>query len=149
MREVGTALVTVGVQSLDVVIRAELVREVLGVSRWVEVPGARLELSSVMVWSGRAVAVLDLARFHPGLIALGAADSRPRCLVVTAGSVTLALPADRVSEVWKTHDDNLKDRQLSKFELARSEVVQESQVFPLFDPELLLARLGVESAGHE
>ena len=49
--------------------------------------------------------------------------------------------ADRVSEVWKTHDDNLKPRQLSDFSLARTEAVIEEVVLPLLDPELLLARM--------
>jgi chemotaxis signal transduction protein len=144
VREVGTALVSVGIQSLDVVMRAEVVREVLGTRPWVPLPGARSEVPGVVIWGGRAVSLIDLARFHQGLVQLTNGQSRPRLLIATDAGFTLAVPADRVSEVWKTHDDNLKPRQLSEFELARFEVATEDGVLPLFEPELLLARLGVE-----
>lgn len=145
MREVGTALVSVGVQSLEVTVRAELVREVLGARPWVALPGAREEIPGVVVWAGRAVALLDLARFHQGLSRLGPAEVRERLVIVAAGGSTVALPADRVSEVWKVHDDKLRPRQIGDFQLARTEVVVEDRVLPLFEPELLLARLGVEA----
>jgi chemotaxis signal transduction protein len=144
VREVGTALVTVGVQALDVVMRAEGVREVLGTRPWIAIPGARDEVPGVVVWGGRAVSLVDLARFHRGLVRLEATETRPRLVIAVDSGSTLALPADRVSEVWKTHDDNLRPRQLHDFELARFEVETEAGVLPLFEPELLLARLALE-----
>jgi chemotaxis signal transduction protein len=145
MREVGTALVSVGVQTLDVAIRAALVREVLGVRPWIQLPGAREEVPGVVMWGGRAVAFLDLARFCPGLQRLGPSDARTRLVIVTSTGCTLAVPADRVSEVWKTREDNLRERQFREFELARLEVVTDDRILPLFEPELLLARLHVET----
>ncbi len=145
MREVGTSLVTIGVQSLDVVIRSEFVREVLGDRSWIQIPGARIEIPGVVIWGGQAVSVLDLARFHNGMQQLGPEEKRPRMVIVEASGITLGVPADRVSEVWKIHDDKLKPRQLHDFPLARSEVVHEDEtVLPLLEPELLLARLDVE-----
>lgn len=143
MREVGTALLTVGVQSLDVAVRADLVREVAGARQWVPLPGARGEVPGVVVWAGRAVAVIDLARFQPGLAPLAEGEARPRLVIVACGGSTLALPADRVSEVWKVHDDKVAPRHVSDFPLAGAEIVFEDRVLPLFDPDLLLARLGV------
>jgi chemotaxis signal transduction protein len=145
VREVGATLVSVGVQSLEVAIRAEFVREVLGARSWVQLPGAREEVPGVVVWGGRAVALVDLARFQTGLMVLGPSDVRSRLVIIVSAGSTLALPADRVSEVWKTHEDNVCARQLRGFELARSEVVTEDRVLPLFEPELLLQRLGVQA----
>ncbi len=136
---------SIGVQSLDVALRAELVREVLGARRWIQLPGVRPEIPGIVIWSGRAVAVLDLARFHPALQPLGPSDTRHRLVIVTCASSALAVPADRVSEVWKTHQDNLRPRQLSDFELSHSEVVTDDLVLPLFEPALLLKRLEAET----
>ena len=66
-------------------------------------------------------------------------------VIAIASGCTLAVAADRVSEVWKTHDDNLQPRQLHDFEFSRFEVETDTGVLPLFEPELLLARLGVEA----
>ena len=144
MREVGTALVSISVQSLDVVMRAEIVREVLGARPWIPLPGARNEVPGVVVWGGRAVSLVDLARFYQGLARLEDGEARARMLIATDAGCTLAVPADRVSEVWKTHDDNLRSRHLSDFELAQFEVAGSDGVLPLFEPRLLLARLGIE-----
>ena len=144
MREVGTALVTIGVQSLDLVMRADSVREVLGERAWIPIPGTRDEIPGVVVWGGRAVSLLDLARFQQGLTRLRSAETRARMVIAVDSGCTLAIPADRVSEVWKTHDDNLRPRQLHDFELARLEVATDDTVLPLFEPDLLLARLDVE-----
>src|SRR5512145_1819312 len=140
---VGTALVGVGVQGLDVAVRAELVREVLGAREWIVLPGARDEVPGVIVWASRAVSVLDLARFQPGLRRLGPGEIRPRTLLVETLAGALALPADRISEVFRVHEDNVKEREIHGFQLARLEVLSGDRVLPLFEPELLLERLNV------
>jgi hypothetical protein len=91
------------------------------------------------------VSLIDLARFHRGLARLDDAAARARTVIAIDSGCTLAVPADRVSEVWKTHDDNLRPRQLHDFELARYEIEVDDRVLPLFEPELLFARLGVEA----
>lgn len=140
---VGQALLSLHVQGLEVAVHADTVREILGERPWVALPGARDEVPGVVVWAGRALAVLDLARFHPGLRALAPGEVRSRLLLLETVAGALALPADRVSEVYRVHEDSLRDRELHQFELARAEVVGERSVVPLFDPALLLERLGV------
>lgn len=146
MRELGTDLVSLVVQSLELAVRAEQLVEVLGARVWVPIPGARDELPGVITWAGQAVAVLDLARFRAGLVPLSPGESRARLALVRSPAGHLALPVDRISAVWRTHDDNLRPRELHDFELARREVQLEGRVLPVFDSELLLTRLGWESA---
>jgi chemotaxis signal transduction protein len=143
MRELGTDLVSVSVQSLSVALRASSIIEVLGRRPWVPVPGSRPELPGVVMWAGRAVALLDLPRLQPGLTPLEPEERRARLLIVASRGGHLAVPVDRISEVWRTHDDNLKPRHLIDFELCRSEVQNGDAVLPLFEPELLLGRLGL------
>lgn len=137
-------MVTVGVQSLDVVMRADTVREVLGSRAWIPIPGTRQEIPGIVVWGRQAVSLIDLARFHPGMVRIERDETRPRTVIVVDSACTLAIPADRVSEVWKTHDDNIRPRQLHDFELARFEIETGEGVLPLLEPGLLLARLDVE-----
>ncbi len=140
---VGTAMVAVGVQGLQIAIRAEFVREVLGARAWIALPGTRDEVPGVVVWGGRAIAVLDVAQFQPGLRRLAPGEIRARTLLVETRAGGLALPADRVSEVFRVHEDNIQGREIRDFELARQEVINGSEVLPLFDPEFLLERLDV------
>lgn len=145
MSIVGEALVSLGVQSLNVVVRAELVREVMGGGRWIAVPGARDEAPGVVVWSGRAVTVVDLARFSPGCQRLEVGEQRGRIVIVEAFASSLALPVDRVSEVWRADTNSIREKEISDFELARLEVVQQDMALPLFEPELFLGKLGIET----
>jgi chemotaxis signal transduction protein len=136
-------VVTVRVQTFEVLVRAALVREVLGECVWTPLPGARSEIPGVTAWSGRAVALLDLAQLVPGLRRLGPADRRPRTAIVQAGSSIVAIPADEVSEVWRAAPDAFRSKELAEFPLARVELVQEERALPVFEPDLLLTALGV------
>ncbi|GEM_PF-6064800 len=140
---VGVALVTAGIQGRSVAFHAERVREVLGARDWIALPGARAELPGVVLWGGRAVPVLDLARLQSGLRPLAPGEVRARSLLVETRAGFLAVPADRVSEVYRVHEDAIRAREIRDFDLAREEVVSEDDVIPLFEPELLLERLNL------
>src|SRR5690606_20568648 len=131
-----------GVQTLDVALRASDVVEVLGDRDWIPIPGARRETPGVVIWSGRAIAVLDLSRFGRGLDVLRPNERRARVLVVTSEGGHVAIPVDRIGDIVRTHDDNVRPRQLHDFELSRDEILLGDTVLPLFESELLLARLG-------
>ena len=79
---VGAAMMSVGVQGLQIAIRAKFVREVLGPRAWIALPGTRDEVPGVVVWGGRAIALLDVAQFQPGLRRLAPGEIRPRTLLV-------------------------------------------------------------------
>jgi len=142
MRELGLDLLVASVGSLEFSLRSDLVREVLGARPWFAIPGARPEVPGVLIWGGRAIAVVDLGRLHGGPSA--PSERRSRLLIVASAGCHLALPVDRVSEVFRTHDDNIRPREISDFELARQEVQNGDQVLPLLDAELLLRRLDAE-----
>jgi len=144
MRELGEGFVTLSLQSHQIAIRANAVREVLGARSWVPVPGARKDVPGIVAWGGRAIALVDLAHFQPGALPLAAGEQRARVVVTEGAGCTLALPVDQASEVWRSHHDNLQPRQVHDFQLSRQELVREGDLLPLFEPELLLARLQVE-----
>ena len=128
MRELGLEVLSAGVQTLDVALRASDVVEILGDRDWIPIPGARREMPGVVIWSGRAIAVLDLSRFGRGLDPLRPSERRARVLIVTSEGGHVAIPVDRIGDIVRTHDDNVRPR-------------QGDTVLPLFEAELLLARL--------
>lgn len=146
MGEPGTDLVTVQVQSLRIALKARLIREIVGARPWIPVPGARRELPGIVMWSGRAMSFLDLAHFSPKLTALQKGQQRERTVIVQAERFQLALPVDHVSEVWRLQEATPQACEINDFELAQEELAHGDDILPLFQPSLLLARLGLGAA---
>ena len=136
----GEAFLIVGVQGLELAVRASIVREIVGKRAWVPVPGARHELPGIITWGGRAVAILDLARLAPRLHPLAPSENRARVLILEVGDSVLAVAVDSVSELRTIEDHCVAPRRVHDFPLARHEVDLGEAVVPLLDPLLLLER---------
>jgi chemotaxis signal transduction protein len=138
------SLLMITIQSQRLLVVARTVREVLGEKPWIPVPGARHEIPGVVGWGRRAVALLDLARVFPELRPLLPGEKRPRMLLLEVADSHLAVPADIVSAVMDVDATSIRPRALTDFPLCQSEVLLDGDVLPLLDPQMLLAREGLQ-----
>jgi len=131
-------LLMISVQSLKLFVVARIVREVLGEKDWIPIPGTRQELPGVIGWGRRAVAMLDLARMVADLRPLQVGETRARMLLLQLSDSNLAIPADSVSSILDIDTADIRPRALTDIPLCPREVHLSGDVFPLFDPALLL-----------
>ena len=131
-------LLMISLQSLRLFVVARFVREVLGERDWIPIPGTRHEMPGVIGWGRRAVAMLDLARMGADLRPLQVGEKRARMLLLQVSDSNLAIPADSVSSILDVDSADIRPRALTDFPLCPREVHWSGEVFPLFDPNLLV-----------
>lgn len=120
-------------------IEAERVREVLGAQPWLPIPCARAELPGVIVWRGRAVPLVDIARV---LGVAGAANAqRARTLIVSHEQGMAALAIDAAREVKSVAQDRLLRMHDEVIPYATHELDEEGVVTPLIDLARLISEL--------
>lgn len=132
-------------QDTWIVVRASAVEEILGEQRWVPIVGAPGEMPGVIVWRGRAVAVLDLGPLSGGA-ALTVGQSRRRTVVVGVEGATLALPVDAVREVQELPNEALRPAHLTQLRHSTLEVELDGTPMPLLDLADLLRVLAPATA---
>jgi chemotaxis signal transduction protein len=115
------------------------VREVLGAEPWLPIPRARAELPGVVVWRGRAVPLVDIARVLG--VASGASPQRARTLIVSHEQGMLALPIDAAREVKSVPEDRLLPMHDEVIPYATHELDEEGVVTPVIDLDRLIADL--------
>jgi chemotaxis signal transduction protein len=120
-------------------IEAHHVREVLGAEPWLPIPRARAELPGVVVWRGRAVPLVDLGRLLG--VAKGAAQSRPRTLIVRHERGVAALPIDAAREVRRIPGAQLKPVHGGLIPYGTREFDEQGEIVTLIDLETLLSDL--------
>jgi purine-binding chemotaxis protein CheW len=128
-------LIPILLESSWYLVETERVHEVLGAEPWLPIPRARAELPGVVVWRGRAVPLVDVARV------LGVASSpspqRARTLIVTHEQGVAALPVDGAREVKTVPEARLLPMHDEVVPYATHELDEEGVVTPVID----LARL--------
>lgn len=144
----GRSLLPIQIQSNWLMIDADCVREVLGSRTWVPIPGASVEVPGVIPWRGRAVAVLDLAPFLPGMARIGAREQRARTVVLQVGDSLLALLVDAAREVQEIPNAQLRPPHATHQPLASFEVTLGETVMPVIDLHATVSRVGGASAGE-
>lgn len=120
-------------------IEAHHVREVLGAEPWLPIPRARAELPGVVVWRGRAVPLVDVARVLG--VSSGAAQSRARTLIVHHDRGVAALPVDAAREVRTIAQEALRPLHGALVPYATRELDEEGAVATLIDVSALLSDL--------
>lgn len=120
-------------------IEAHHVREVLGAEPWLPIPRARAELPGVVVWRGRAVPLVDVARVLG--VSSGAAHGRPRTLIVHHDRGVAALPIDAAREVRTIAQEDLRPVHGALVPYATRELDEEGAVAMLIDVNALLTDL--------
>jgi chemotaxis signal transduction protein len=112
------------------------VREVLGAEPWLPIPRARAELPGVVVWRGRAVPLIDVARV---LGVTGASTpQRARTLIVSHEQGMAALPVDAAREVKSVPEARLVATPGELVPYATRELDEEGDVTPVIDLTRLL-----------
>jgi len=120
-------------------IETERVREVLGAQPWLPIPRARAELPGVIVWRGRAVPLVDIARV---LGVAGAANAqRARTLIVSHEEGMAALSIDAAREVKSVAQDRLLAMHDEIIPYATHELDEEGVVTPVIDLARLISDL--------
>ncbi|HXU74587.1 MAG TPA: chemotaxis protein CheW [Polyangia bacterium] len=115
------------------VVPAGAVQEILGEQAWVPIAGAPAEMPGVIVWRGRAVAVLDMAPLMSGGAPLAVGERRRRTIVVGVDGATFALPVDAVREVQELPDDAQRPAQLTRLRHATMELELDGVPMPVVD----------------
>jgi len=115
------------------------VREVLGAEPWLPIPRARAELPGVVVWRGRAVPLVDLAKIL-GVETAGA-PKRARTLIVNHERGVAALPVDAAREVRSIPESELRTTQDALVPYATRELDENGEIVPLVDLGSLLSHL--------
>jgi len=131
-------LLPIQIDTRWLLIETALVREVLGAEAWLPIPRARPELPGVIVWRGRAVPLVDVARVL-GLASEG--PERARTLIVAHDSGVAAVPIDAAREVRSVADAELVAVAEQILPYATRELDQEGDVMPLVDFGRLLSDL--------
>ena len=108
------------------------VQEILGQRPWTTIPYAAPETPGVLVWRGRAVAVLDIGRLLGGPAPPRSGDSASRTIVAQSRSCTLAIPVDLVREVHEVWPSQLRETGYA-VPYSREEVVLPEMTLPLVD----------------
>ncbi|HYQ00952.1 MAG TPA: chemotaxis protein CheW [Polyangiaceae bacterium] len=120
-------------------IETQRVREVLGAQPWLPIPRARAELPGVIVWRGRAVPLVDIARV---LGVAGAANAqRARTLIVSHDQGMAALSIDAAREVKSVPQDRLLPMHDEIIPYATHELDEEGVVTPVIDLARLISDL--------
>jgi chemotaxis signal transduction protein len=127
-------------------VETALVREVLGAEAWLPIPRARPELPGVIVWRGRAVPLVDVARVL-GLTSEG--PQRARTLILAHDSGVAAVPIDAAREVRSVPDAELVAVHEQMLPYATRELDDEGNVMPLVDFVRLLADLHRVAAAED
>jgi chemotaxis signal transduction protein len=120
-------------------VETEAVREVLGAEPWLPIPRARAELPGVVVWRGRAVPLVDVARVLG--VAPGASPRRARTLIVIHEHGIAALPIDAAREVKSVSEDRLLPTPDEVVPYATHELDEDGIVTPVIDLARLLSDL--------
>jgi len=127
-------------------IEAHHVCEVLGAEPWLPIPRARPELPGVVVWRGRAVPLVDLGTLLG--VAKGAAQSRPRTLIVRHERGVAALPIDAAREVRRISGEALKSVQGGLIPYGTRELDEQGEIVTMIDLEALLSDLDRASGAN-
>jgi chemotaxis signal transduction protein len=120
-------------------IETQVVREVLGAEPWLPIPRARAELPGVVVWRGRAVPLVDVARVLG--VATSASPRRARLLIVIHEHGIAALPIDAAREVKSVPEARLLPTPSEVVPYATHELDEEGAVTPVIDLARLLSDL--------
>lgn len=120
-------------------VETEALREVLGAEPWLPIPRARAELPGVVVWRGRAVPLIDVARVLG--VTAGGAPQRARTLIVNHEHGMAALPVDAAREVKSVPEARLVPTQGEVVPYATRELDEEGTVMPVIDLDRLLTDL--------
>ena len=132
-------LIPIMVESSWYLLETKRVREVLGAEPWLPVPRARAELPGVVVWHGRAVPLVDIARVLG--ITSGAMPQRARTLIVSHEQGMLALPIDAAREVKSVSEDRLFPMHDEVTPYATHELDEDGVVTPVIDLDRLISDL--------
>jgi chemotaxis signal transduction protein len=149
---VNAHLLPIQLETSWFLLEAAQVREVLGAEAWLPIPRARAELPGVIVWRGRAVPLVDLARLVG--VAHGTGPSRARTLIIHHERGVAALPVDAAREVKLVPMSELRAVQAGLgLPYVTRELDQDGELLPLIDLEVLLAdlerRAGADQHGRE
>lgn len=128
-------------------IEAHHVREVLGAEPWLPIPRARAELPGVVVWRGRAVPLVDVARVLG--VSSGAAQGRARTLIVHHDRGVAALPVDAAREVRSVAQEALRAVHGALLPYATRELDEDGAVSLLIDVNALLSDLDRASGASD
>ena len=112
------------------------VREVLGSEPLLPLPRARAELPGVVVWRGRAVPLIDVARVLG--VAGTSAPQRARTLIVSHEQGMAALPVDAAREVKSVPEARLVATPGELLPYATRELDEDGAVTPVIDLVRLL-----------
>ena len=126
-------------------IDAGKVDHILGKREWVQVPSAPTQWPGVLVWRGRAVAVLDLGVLL-GMSSLSPSVSRHRTLIASALGSLLAIAVDEIREAQAVADSLLRPVHVTQHRYAAFELELDGQVMSLLDP-VALVRDALAAAG--
>ena len=132
-------LLPIMVESSWYLIETGRVREVLGAQPWLPVPRARAELPGVIVWRGRAVPLVDIARVLG--VASGGSAQRGRTLIVTHEQGIAALAIDAAREVKTVPEGRLLPMHDEVIPYATHELDEEGVVTPVIDLDRLISDL--------
>jgi len=132
-------LLPIMVESSWYLVETQKVREVLGAQPWLPIPRARAELPGVIVWRGRAVPLVDIARVLG--VASGAAAQRARTLIVSHEQGVAALSIDAAREVKSVPEARLLPMHDEVIPYATHELDEEGVVTPVIDLERLISDL--------
>src|SRR3954466_4718619 len=105
--------------------------EVLGAEPWLPIPRARAELPGVVVWRGRAVPLIDVARVLG--VAGTSAPQRARTLIVSHEQGMAALPIDAAREVKSVPETRLVATPGELVPYSTRELDEEGAVTPVID----------------
>jgi len=128
-------------------IEAHHVREVLGAEPWLPIPRARGELPGVIVWRGRAVPLVDVARVLG--VSNAGAEGRARTLIVHHDRGVAALPVDAAREVRAVAREDLRPVHGAPVPYATRELDEDGAVSLLIDVNALLSDLDRASGADD
>lgn len=144
----GQSLLPIRLQNTWLLLGAEHVEEILGPLQCLRLPRAKDSVPGIVSWRARAVPVVDLAAFVPGVSFIGASEPRNRTVIVSAETSTLALPVDGASEVESIELDAARPLHAVTCHIAAAEIDLRGRLMMLLDWDALLAKLFEErSAG--
>ena len=134
-----THLMPILLESSWYLVETGQVREVLGAEPWLPIPRARAELPGVVVWRGRAVPLIDVARVLG--VATNSAPQRARTLIVIHEHGIAALPVDAAREVKSVPEERLLPTPDEVIPYATHELDEDGAITPLIDLTRLLSDL--------
>jgi len=132
-------LLPIMVESSWYLIETQQVREVLGTQPWLPIPRARAELPGVIVWRGRAVPLVDIARVLG--VGHGSGAQRARTLIVSHEQGMAALTIDAAREVKSVPDARLLPMHDEIIPYATHELDEDGVITPVIDLERLISDL--------